>query len=182
MVEDDLRTAIEAMVARHGFETVSRVLREMEARHVEPNTASATAEHKRPRSRGARTKQRQSAVHYVRAMKVPAEHTKVVERAAEEFEQRSFLPTLSDVRRFCEVYGIEEPRSKSRTSGIPRVFKFLLTMDVADIERMLDDRMFSGPAELGPIADAIRGKASEYREAEIGRTDFVPSERRSRFP
>ena len=65
------------------------------------------------------------------------------------------------------VRGIEEPRSKSRASGIPRVFKFLVTMDVADVERMLDDRMFSGPAQLGPIADAIRGKAKEYRDAAI---------------
>ena len=65
------------------------------------------------------------------------------------------------------VRGIEEPRSKSRASGIPRVFKFLVTMDVADVERMLDDRMFSGPAQFGPVADAIRGKAKEYRDAAI---------------
>ena len=64
-------------------------------------------------------------------------------RATEEFEQRVFLSTLNDIRNFCEAYGIEEPRSKSRASGIPRVFKFLVTMDVADVERMLDDRMFS---------------------------------------
>ena len=91
----------------------------------------------------------------------------VLRRAAEEFEQRVFLSTLNDIRNFCEAYGIEEPRSKSRASGIPRVFKFLVTMDVADVERMLDDRMFSGPAQLGPVADAIRGKAKEYRDAAI---------------
>ena len=91
----------------------------------------------------------------------------VLRRAAEEFEQRVFLSTLNDIRNFCEAYGIEEPRSKSRASGIPRVFKFLVTMDVADVERMLDDRMFSGPAQLGPIADPIRGKAKEYRDVAI---------------
>ena len=32
---------------------------------------------------------------------------------------------------------------------------------------MLDDRVFSGPASLGPIADAIRSKAKEYREAAV---------------
>ena len=63
--------------------------------------------------------------------------------------------------------GIEEPRSKSRASGIPRVFKFLVTMDVEDVERMLDDRMLSGPAQLGPVADAIQGKAKEFRNAAI---------------
>ena len=96
------------------------------------------------------------------SLEVPAEQGAVLRRATEEFEQRGFLSTLNDIRNFCEAYGIEEPRSKSRASGIPRVFKFLVTMDVADVERMLDDRMFSGPAQLGPIADAIRGKAKEY--------------------
>ena len=61
------------------------------------------------------------------------------------------------------MYGIEEPRSKTRLSGMPRIFKFLGTMDAAEVKTMLDDRMFSGPAELGPIADAIRSKAREMR-------------------
>ena len=52
-------------------------------------------------------------------------------------------------------------------------------MDVADVERMLDDRMFSGPAQLGPIADAIRGKAKEYRDAVICRSN--ESRTRHRF-
>ena len=107
---------------------------------------------------------------FVQSMAVPAERAAVVRRAAEDFERRAFLPTLSDIRGFCETHGIEEPKSKSRASGIPRIFKFLVTMDVADVERMLDDRVFSGPAELGPIADAIRDKAKEYREAALDRT------------
>ena len=101
------------------------------------------------------------------SLEVPAERGAVLRCAAEEFEQRVFLSTLNDIRNLCEAYGIEEPRSKSRASGIPRVFKFLVTMDVADVERMLDDRMLSGPAQLGPVADAIRGKAKEYRDAAI---------------
>lgn len=107
---------------------------------------------------------------YVQSLDVSAERSAVVRRAAEEFERRVFLPTLGDVRSFCETYGIEEPKSRSRVSGIPRIFKFLVTMAAADVERMLDDRVFSGPASLGPIADAIRGKAKEYREAGTGRT------------
>ena len=61
------------------------------------------------------------------SLEVPAERGAVLRRAAEEFEQRVFLSTLNDIRNFCEAYGIEEPRSKSRASEIPRVFKFLVT-------------------------------------------------------
>ena len=171
MAKKDLRAVIGSMVERYGFTTVSRILHEMEAGNAGPNAREGIGARRRSRrKRGGQTYRRRSAVDYVQAMEVPAERAAVVRRAAEEFERRAFLPTLGDVRSFCEAYGIEEPRSKSRASGIPRIFKFLVTMDVAEVERMLDDRVFSGPASLGPIADAIRGKAKEYREAAIGRT------------
>ena len=173
MMDDDLRAALGSMVERYGLAAVSRILREMEAGAAGPNARGENPHRKavvrqRPRSKGrGRTRKRRSAVDFVRSLDVPAERAAVLNRAAEEFERRAFLSTLNDIRNFCEAYGIEEPRSKSRASGIPRVFKFLVTMDVADVERMLDDRMFSGPAKLGPIADAIRGKAKEYRDAAI---------------
>ena len=78
-----------------------------------------------------------------------------------------FIPTVGDVRSFGEAYGVEEPKSK--VPGIPRIFRFLATMQFTVIQRMLDDGMFSRPDELGPIADAIRGKAREYREVEVKR-------------
>ena len=177
MPKSDLRAALGSMVDRYGFKTVSRILHEMEV-----GDSGLTAEDKaktrsrRPRKSGRRTRQRVSAVDYVGAMEVPADRAAAVRRAAEEFERGAFLPTLGDVRGFCDAYGIKEPRSKSRASSIPRIFKFLATMDGLDVERMLDDRMFSGPASLGPIADAIRDRARQYRESgsvsplAIGRT------------
>ena len=171
MVKKDLRAALRSMVNRYGFETVSQILHEIEAGDGGANARGESEAQRRTRHKdGGRTKRRQSAVDYVQAMEVPAEQAEVIRRAAEEFERRAFLPTLGDVRNFCEAYGIEEPRSKSRASGISRIFKFLVTMDVTEVERLLDDRLFSGPAQLGPIADAIRDKAKEYREAATGRT------------
>ena len=171
MVKDDLCAELGLMVKRYGFETVYRVLHEMEEEDAGGNARGETEAPKRVRRKGdGQAKRLRSAVYYVQAMEVPAERAAVVKRAAAEFELRKFLPTLRDVRSFCEAYGIKEPRSKSRASGIPRIFKFLVTMEATDVERMLDDGMFSGPASLGPIADAIRGKAQEYREAAIGRT------------
>ena len=37
-----------------------------------------------------------------------------------------------------------------------RIFKALAGMDETEIKRILDDRLFSGPARMEPIADAIR--------------------------
>ena len=76
------------------------------------------------------------------------------------------MPTFGDIRIFCEVYGIDEPASKSRASAIPRIFKFIATMSSDEVQGILDDGMFSGPSRVGPIADAIRenGRAASLRD------------------
>lgn len=167
-MDDKLRAALDSIVRRFGFENVSRALGEFESASTARRPRPQGGE-RREKQRGLRmsSKPRRTAIEYVRKMDLPAERAELIGRAAEAFKQRDFLPTMGDVRSFCETYGIEEPKSKSRVDGIPRIFKFLVTMQLSDIQRMLDDGMFSGPAELGPIADAIRGKAREYRESAV---------------
>lgn len=165
-VDHEVRTVLASIVERFGFERVSRALHEMASSQTRSRADEAVQPHRRGRSKGSGNRHHRSAVEYVRTMDMAAERAEVVGRAAREFERRTFLPTLGDIRSFCEVYGIEEPSSKSRVSGIPRIFKFLATMDTSDVEKILNDRMFSGPVELGPIADAIRGKSREMRRPE----------------
>ena len=171
-MEHEIRTALASIVERFGFERVSRTLHEMASQHTRLKAGKGVNAHERARNKGAENRRRRSAVEYVRTMNIAAARAEVVVRAAREFERRTFLPTLGDVRGFCEVYGIEEPSSKSRVSGIPRIFKFLATMDTTDVEQILNEGRFSGPAELGPIADAIRGKAREMRASDQSAREF----------
>lgn len=168
MVNDDLHAALGRMVEQHGFKVVARSLREIEAKYGGQCSEAEAQRPSRPKA-GRRVKQRLSAVDYVQAIEVPADQAAVIRRAAEEFERGAFLPRLGDIREFCGAFGITEPKSKSRSSEIPRIFKFLVTLEVADVEKILDERLFSGPARLGPIADAIRGRAREYHEAATDR-------------
>ena len=75
---------------------------------------------------------------------------------AERFEAKSFLPRCADIRNFCRIHGIDERASKSRAAAIPRLFKYLATMDPKNLQRLLDESAFSGPSQLGPLAEAIR--------------------------
>lgn len=171
MAKKDVRGALGLIVGQYGFDTVAQALHEMKTSDIGPDVRRETRPPRRiRRTRRGPSKRWRSAVEYVMAMDVPAERAAVVRRAAEEFERRLFLPTVGEVRSFCEAYGIDEPKSKSRVNGIPRIFKFLVTLEAADVERILDDRLFSGPVELGPIADAIRDKAKRDRKEAIGRT------------
>ena len=161
-VDKELRAALRSMVEEFGFESVSRALHEMEPDRVEMKTRTVVRS-KRVRGSGSRNRRSVSAVEYVRGMDIPTDRAPVIVRVAEEFERRTFLPTVGDVRSFCETYGIEPPKSTARASSIPRIFKFLVAVDAAEVKSILDGRMFSGPTELGPIADAIRGRAKEIR-------------------
>jgi hypothetical protein len=91
-------------------------------------------------------------------------------RAAQCFEDGSFLPGIADIREFCRIHNIELGKSVSRASSIPRVFTFLAAMDTARIKKLLDEGAFSGPTRLAPIADAIRSRSARRRSHHA---DFV---------
>ena len=104
---------------------------------------------------------------HVAKMGLPAEKGPAVAELAKRFEDKAFLPTFGDIANFCRIYGIEEPASRSRASAIPRVFKFIASMEADDIQRLVDLRHFSGPARLGPIADAIRNSGRARRPSGV---------------
>ena len=163
MAKDKLRAILQPIVEQYGVNAVSRTLHEL--KHVRDYCSPA----KTPASHPRKDRPKPTAVEYVRKMDLSADRAAVVVRAAEQFHERTFLPTMADVRNFCQTYNIDVPATKSRVSAIPRIFKFISMMDVSEVHKMLDGGMFSGPARLGPVADAIRNfgvsdiRASGYR-------------------
>lgn len=174
MIERKLGTELRSLVRRYGIEQVDRSLHEirLSERHREDGSP-----HSKKRKSRTTTRKRHavSALEFVAKMDPHPDTTPVLAELAKRFQDKSFLPTLGDIRNFCQVYGIEEPASRSRQSAIPRVFKFMATMSKDEVEGILDGWMFSGPSRLGPVADAIRknGRAAALRERRLqgGRFD-----------
>ena len=170
----DLRATLGSLVEQHGFRKVSRLLRDLEPEDGNPKVVRGhTAGERTARSGGtsrrtrrpasANPRRQHSAMEAVGRLELTAARARLLTRAAQAFDERTFLPTLSEMRRFCETYGMEEPRVHSRAAAIPRVFRFLATMDPAEVEKILDNGLFGGPTRLGPIADAIRSRARQLR-------------------
>ena len=162
MINDDVRGALQPVIQQFGMEAVKRALRDFpkQDRALEPRGNSGGGSV----SRKAGKRRSLNAVEYVRKLDLSEEKEDVIGRAAREFERGTFLPTRGDIKHFCEAYGVDELKSASRAAGVPRIFRFLKEMEVAEIEKILDEQLFSGPAELGPIAEAIRGRARQRRE------------------
>lgn len=113
-------------------------------------------------------KSRPTVTEYVARMNISPDRRAPALELAGRFEDKSFLPTYADIRNFCRIYGIEVPVSKARAGAIPRIFKFVAAMEAADIQRLLDENAFSGPARLGPLAEAIRKNGRAARNAKPG--------------
>ena len=157
MTNATLRNAVRSIVDRYGYEQVDECLKELHALELQDGSnASLSTESSR------RVPVKPTAPEYVAKLDMPAEKKEVAVQLAERFHEKTFLPSFGEISHFCRQYGINEPRSKSRASAIPRVFKFIADMEPNDLERILDEGLFSGPSRLGPIADAIRrnGKSS----------------------
>ena len=155
MKDSQLKAYLQSIVQENGLGRVLRSLGEIADVRREEVGQLATLSNENING----SKQRKSKVtapKYVKKMKLPLEKSAAVTELAERFQQKSFLPTFHDVAEFCQMYAIEVPASRSRISAIPRVFKFIAEMEADEVQRILDDGMFSGPSRLAPIADAIR--------------------------
>ena len=158
MTQTRLEHTLRSMVRQYGFEQVDQCLQEIGLPEHQPIDSKRNT---RPSDGGGASevgnkRAKVTAPEHVAKMELPLEKEPAIVALANRFQDKSFLPTFGDIANFCQIYGIDEPASKSRASAIPRVFKFIASMETNEIQRILDDGMFSGPSRLGPIADAIR--------------------------
>ncbi len=158
MTQANLKDTLRSMVTEYGIECVQESLREIELAesHIVSSSQNTRTRSRRHVTEAGKRSPRITALQYVEKMALPAEKMPSVVELAGRFEEKSFLPSFSDISNFCQIYGIDEPASKSRSSALPRLFKFIASMEADDIDRILNEGQFSGPSRLGPIADAIR--------------------------
>ena len=167
MTQAKLEGALRSMVRRYGFEQVNESLQEIGNSEYYPEDSKyrAIPPAKPVDAQANKRNPRITAPQYVTKMDLPPEKKEPVIELARRFDHKAFLPTAGDIANFCQVYRLDEPVSKSRVNAIPRVFKFIASMEADEIRRILNEGMFSGPSRLGPIADAIRRN---------GRANFTP--------
>lgn len=180
MTYDALESELRRIINRFGYDRVNLSLRKIGRpaqetrgsvlRDPPPDNSASTGKRK-PR-------RRPTPLEYVSKMDLSRDRRQVLMEAADSFQNKSFLPATVDVRNFCEAHGIDGPSPRSRAAAAPRLLRFLATMDVGEVRRLLSSGMYSGPARLGPIADAIRNAGRERIRARALR-NAVASARRA---
>ena len=158
MAETKLKDKLRLIVRQYGYEIVNQTLCEIQTSSSETKITKqdkSSAGNNTAR-KGGKKRVKPNAIGYVAKMELFSDKKPLVTKLAERFEKKTFLPTFGDYRNFCQIYGINEPVSKSRISAIPRIFRFIASMETKELQKILDEEMFSGPSRLAPIADEIR--------------------------
>ncbi len=153
-----LEVRLRSIVRQYGFNQVDQSLREIGSSDHQPKHSrrSSAVPDGSVSAKPGKKRAKLSASEYITSMGLPPRKVPAITELAKRFEDKTFLPTCSDIKEFWYIYGIDKPVSRSRAAAVPRVFKFIAEMKDDDIQNMLDSGMFSGPSRLGPIADAIR--------------------------
>lgn len=73
----------------------------------------------------------------------------------EQFQDKTFLPELRDIKRFFERHGRPLDGIKSRAEAGPRLFELLATLETRDLEGLYEGANKKGPSSLGLISDQI---------------------------
>lgn len=160
-MSDRLSESLQSLVSEYGYRKVSRSLDEIQSsKRTGSGRSTARGSSERPAaSASKRPRARLTASQHVDKLELPTGKSAPIVELARRFDEKAFLPSFGDIAHFCASYGINEPSSRSRASAIPRVFRTLAEMEIEEIQRIMDNGLFSGPARLGPIADAIRGRS-----------------------
>ena len=83
-----------------------------------------------------------------------ATRAELIETLISRFESKEFLPTIGSVREFLALYGIKAVQQ--RRTNLKTINTILSLLDNDELQRIVEQKAYGKPTELGPLSDAIR--------------------------
>ena len=106
-----------------------------------------------------------SALSLTERASVPDEKLAALRLIAERFDAKTFLPNPADIREFLISLGLRPKAFRDRGAAFKLVLQQITPLSTDTLQQIANSSMFSGPARLGPLADAIAEAASSRRAA-----------------
>lgn len=100
----------------------------------------------------------------LRSLDTTPDRRERLQRLAERYRARTFLPSMGDVRHFLSMHG-DFGEFRDRSAAVRRVLAVASQMGSTELDATLADESFTGPSKLGPLADAIKEVGSSQRGA-----------------
>ncbi len=102
-----------------------------------------------------RRSQRFAAMQLVEKLEIQSDVKQPLTILANRFDDKDFLPSVADVREFIIMAGERPPTMKNRQESFRNLLRVLLRLPPDRLRQLAEAAGHSGPAQLGPISDAI---------------------------
>jgi len=145
-----LKRLVQALVDEWGYEEVTTALA-----GTTQSAVDASAPY-RPKGLPARRNGRPSATAQVERAALEGEQRDALLELAASYDSKQFLPSVAHVREFLLMMG-DRPSSgmKDRSIAFRSLLQRLIQLPADRLRQIATSALHSGPAELGPLSDAI---------------------------
>jgi hypothetical protein len=116
-------------------------------------------------------KARVSATDLIRRTTPEGEQKETLLQLAERYDRKQFLPSVADVREFLIMMGERPAGMKDRHEAFRVLLKSLTRLPVERLRQFARTALHSGPAELGPLSDAIAAASERLPRPRQTNTD-----------
>jgi hypothetical protein len=169
---------LRTLVGEWGFEEVHGTLEQLSQVSDDRHPGLLSSDRPRaPRSnREVNRSRRISAAEQVAKLSYLDDKREALLVIAAKFDQKKFLPNVADIREFLAMMGKESGALKDRSDGFRHLLGPLTQLSPERLEELARSNKHSGPAQLGPLSDAIRsaGAAIRNHEEESGSDPRMP--------
>ena len=159
---------IRTLVEEWSYDEVQKVLAELSDvrkgasaaggfREGEPRRVSLNRE--RARSR------RPTAVEQVTRYVGPNADRETLFAIAAKFDRKEFLPRIGDIKEFLAMMGEAVGGMKHRLDGFRQLLPPLAQLPSDKLKHLATSTRHSGPAQLGPLSDAIKSTGEARRRS-----------------
>jgi hypothetical protein len=151
-----------ALANKWGFETVEQQLVELRqtnasADHHDVLATKALRRQRNPRNRRANVSD------IVSKFDVSQERKDVLLKIARRYEERDFLPSMGDVEHFLMMNGTVTRRVSDRRAAFRTVLNVVSNFSDEMLNKVARGDAYNGPAQLGPLSDAISAANASLR-------------------
>jgi hypothetical protein len=162
-----LDTLLTAAVEEWGIQEIEHAL----SRIREQRAASTPKEGglKPPEEQEGRSEPRQKkfrAVDQIAKLNPPEDRLMFLRAIAERFDNKTFLPTAADIRLFLSMIGDNGSGVRDRPEGFRKLAPRLAEWAPSKLEELVNSKSYSGPARLGPLAEAIERTGVAIRRSD----------------
>ena len=160
-----LNSMLSLLINEFGISEVYKALLEIDSETEENSKLIGKDRTERNTKKNDDQNQRNSVIFELQNnTEIPEGKKAILLELAYRFKGKDFLPSVSDVRNFLESNGISSYAIKNRAEAYKVVFEALISFSEHRLEKFNSGRLHRGPAQLGPLSDAISATGALFRK------------------